>query len=140
MANPTTVDIKDKIISDFPGQYTFGLNIFIGREPIDPDEVITLYDTGDSQPSDPKYLLDYPTIQIRSRAKSYETAYSKLADIKEKIIGNEKVTINGTQYVGMYVVNDIHFLQYDFRDRSIFTVNFRFVREIDFGYNREAIG
>lgn len=129
--NPPSVDVK-KILVD-GGVLT---PIYVGEEPVNPDEVVTIYDTGGDNPN-PKWVIDFPDIQIRSRANDYSTSYSNLLIIRDKILGMDKSTVNTTDYVGIFATSDILSLERDSHDRYICVCNFRINREIASSENRQ---
>ena len=77
--------------------------IFINNEPSTPDRAITIYDTAASEPAFADLELYSPTIQIRTRARSFEDAYSKQEAIRDKLIIPTTVNLgvaNDTRYIG----------------------------------------
>jgi len=68
-----------------------------GGNPIEPPMIdehvfqsfVTIYPTGSKQPASPKWLLDYPTFQIRSRGRpgKPEEAYLVLQQVKDALLG-----------------------------------------------------
>ncbi len=130
--NPPSKDIRQKLIDAGVSSSI----LFIGQEPDSPDGVMTIYDTlGD--PANPRWLIDEPTFQIRSRSVSYETAYNQLLNARDILLGLPKTTISGTKYIGIWTKTDIASLQRDEEDRVILIVNFRMVRELSSGINRQ---
>ena len=130
--NPPSQDVKQILIN---GGVSSAI-LFIGQEPDLPHKVMTIYDTpGD--PANPRWLIDEPTFQIRSRSPLYETAYSQLLNVRELLLGLPKTTISGTKYIGIWTTSDIASLQKDEEDRIILVVNFRMVRELASGIHRE---
>ena len=135
--NPVSVDIKDMLVGAMLG--TFGEDIFISREPAEPENCVTIYDTGgDNQ--DPKFALDEAYFQVRSRNLDYATGYQKLEAIKLELEGKPETLIrdpdnpdNNTNllvtYLGIWAYTNIAFVQYDQNDRVIFVLNFRTIRE-----------
>lgn len=134
MANSptTTVDIKDILEAGSIGTFgaTSGWSIRISREDGEPDQMITIYDTGGFE-SDPKNNIDQPTVQIRIRGnpQDYVNTRAKAMAIRALLHGPARQTVNGTVYVGIWLTGDIVFLRYDDNNRPIFTLNFRIVSE-----------
>ena len=54
-------------------------DIYVNFMPNTPNNCLVLYDTS-YNPSNPKYLLDEPGVQIRSRATTQTTAYNNLLE------------------------------------------------------------
>ena len=135
-----SIDMKDLLVAGGIGAFggTAEWGIFIGREPDSPnshDHVITLYDTpGD--PPDPKFLLDYPRFQVRVRSTDYNDGFQKAEAIKSILLGLPSQVINGTRWVGVWVVIDTHFLYADEKGRAVFVTTYRSIREPNTGQNR----
>lgn len=111
--------------------------IFLGQEPDTPNTVITIYDTGGDAPN-PKWLLDFPTIQIRSRSKQYSTAYSNLINCRDIILGIDKLVVSTTTYVGFQQSTGVLGLGKDEKDRYMLSINFNVTREPASGNNRQS--
>lgn len=111
--------------------------IFLGQEPDTPNTVITIYDTGGDAPN-PKWLLDFPTIQIRSRSKQYQTAYSNLINCRDIILGIDKLVVSTTTYVGFQQSTGVLGLGKDEKDRYMLSINFNVTREPASGNNRQS--
>lgn len=131
--NAPIVDVKQILVDNLISSSI----IFLSSEPDKPDTVITLYDTG-GEPPNPKWLLDFPSIQIRSRAKSYATAYANIINARDILLGKDKLTVNSTKYIGFVASGDIMMMPRDDEDRNILVVNFNITREPETGDNREA--
>ena len=112
-------DIRETLIND--GVTT---PIYIGSEPMSPDVVITLYNYQGEAPS-PKYLLDIPYLQVRSRANDYETAYNNILEVFNLIVGRSAFNINTTRYTGILANTNIFELGQDDNERRILAANLR---------------
>ena len=112
------------------GVGTFGNTIHVSREPISPDDVVTLYDTGGSAPllSDHAELRDH-TIQVRVRNTDYPAGYEKQQEIARIIQGLEPFVTDDYEYTGIWMQSDIIAIGRDDNDRFLFTANYRVVRE-----------
>ncbi len=119
-------DIKDVLESSAVGIGTFGTDLFVSKEPSEPDACTTIYDTPGQEP-EAGYRYDRPGVQVRVRgtAGGYQAAYAKIEDVKEALHGLGDETWNGTRYVGIWATGDPNFLGYDDNGRPIFTINFR---------------
>ncbi len=117
---------------------TFNEDIFISKEPNEPHNTVTLYDTGGADPN-PKWNIDNPTIMIRVRNSSYITGYDKCEEIKNTLLGLPKQDINGMSYIGIWMQGDINFIEYDENNRAIFTMNYRITREPTNSGNRKQL-
>ena len=128
-------DMAEYIVSNNIG--TFSLSgslplVRVGAEPnVDNRLLLTLYDTG-GPPSNPAYQRDEPRIQVRVKAKDefgYGDAYQLQQDVKDLILGMDRVVINDTLYVGIWQQIDIANLASDYNNRNILVASYRCVRE-----------
>lgn len=140
MSNAPSRDMKDLLVAASVG--VFGVNpdadgwsIFIGNEPDEPDNTITIYDTPGEAPH-PKFRLDYPRFQVRVRCRTYDAGWLKIEEVKSALLGLPSQTINGTIYEGIWAVTESAFLLRDGRNRSVFTSTWRIIREPTTGTNR----
>jgi hypothetical protein len=126
------VDIKDELVGAGIGTFgaSSGWGIYISLEPNRPHTTVTLYPGGFSL-SNPKFLIDDVTLQIRIRGapNGYQAAMLKALDIRNALLGLPKKIINGTQYTGIWLNTDITLLKYDETERPILITNWRIVRE-----------
>lgn len=116
-----------------------GWNIAVGRENGEQNTVITCYDTGAFSDADPRYMRDFPTVQIRVRGNvgDYAGAFLKQEQIKETLIGRTAESVGTALYVGIYLLSDILSLGYDDNNRPIIVSNWRSVRELPAAGQRE---
>lgn len=115
-----------------------GWPIFIGSEPEQPNDCITLYDTPGDAPN-PKWLLDFPRFMIRVRSERYGDGFAKAQEARSALLGLPSQDINGVRYDGIYVVTDTHFLSADRHGRSIFVSTWRVIREPVTGDHRRPL-
>lgn len=106
-----------------------GWSVQVGREPTEPTECITVYDTPGQQPwyNDE---VERPGIQIRVRGKSgsgYPDAYAKIEGILHDLVYGGSREHDGVRY-WFWADGYINLLQFDDRDRPIFVVNLRTTR------------
>jgi len=75
-------------------------NLFIGSEPSQPINSVTIYDTPGFSPSLglTSKGYEYPSIQIRVRNTSYTTGWNLINSIKDALHGKHQETWNGTLY------------------------------------------
>lgn len=110
-----------------PGSET-DWGIFVGKEPPNPDSVITLYDTGGSAPLLYDENLRRPTIQVRVRSFNYLDAVAKQEaafGVLNKVIGQ---VIGDHQYLGVWMLSDIISIGRDDNDRYLLTANYQIER------------
>jgi hypothetical protein len=97
----------------------------------------TLRPTSQDTPN-PRWLLDFPTIQLRSRSKQYVTAYSNLINCRDIILGIDKLVVSTTTYVGFQQSTGVLGLGKDEKDRYMLSINFNVTREPASGDNRQS--
>ncbi len=117
-----------------------GWGIFAGREPSEPHTTVTLFPSGGKN-SDPKWLLDFPSLQARIRGApgGWEAARVKALAVKNALLGLPSQTIDGDRWVSVTMIGDIIGLGDDEEDRPRFTVNFSLILEPASGGNRTSL-
>lgn len=142
MPSPTAVDIKDILVTAGVAVFASptGWALAVSREPTTPNQVITVYDSGGTDPN-PKFLLDHPAVQVRIRGNvnDYLGTYSKAQQVKDTLLGLQRQTVNTTVYVGIWQIGDIQNLGFDDSNRPILVTNWRIAREPVAGDNRQAV-
>lgn len=146
MPNSTAFDIAmhlvDQGVANFSQTDDSLPFIAVGMEPdLQNRAIITLFDTG-GPASNPAYQRDYPRIQVRTKASTqfnYPSAYNPQQDIKDLILGMNRLIINGTLYVSVMQQGDISTLGADQKSRPILISNYKLIREYDSGTNRKPI-
>lgn len=137
--NPVSKDIKDLLVTAGLGGDA-GVDdwaIYRGQEQTVPFNTITVYDTGGPLPG---YFYDvtvaetqYPTFQIRVRGVDYDTAYAKMEAIKDYLntVTGWFVTVGAerTEYGRPFQTSEIFSLGKDEGGRSLFTINFKIIRQ-----------
>lgn len=131
MSDPA-VGIKDLLVAASIGAFggTAAWGIFIGKVPPTPQAAIAVVTTG-GLPSNPKYLLDYPSVQvlIRGVANGYAAARVKAQAVKDVLLGLESQVINGDKWVHLNTLGDIQSLGYDENNCPMFSLNFSLIIE-----------
>jgi hypothetical protein len=102
--------------------------IFIGKEPPNPETVITIYDTGGAMGNPDASMFD-PVIQIRVRAHSYADAMEKSEQVRDELVLNRSRIIGDFLYTGFWLISDVAGIGRDDNDRELFTTNYRLMRE-----------
>lgn len=129
--NPVSVDIKDMVESESSLGLIFATDLFIGQEPSEPDDVVTIFDTG-GMPSQLTFAKgeDYhnPSIQVRVRSNDYETGWTLLNDIKTFLHGKGPEVQGGTTYTMIRCMNGPVMLGWDKSRRVRFVANFNIQR------------
>lgn len=123
-------DVKDKLVGATVGVFeaATGWGIYIGKMPSSPDTVILVTYSG-GLPSDPKWLLDYPNIQVRVRGAKghYSGARAKAQQIKDLLLGISSEDHTAGRWVAINLLSDIAFMGYDANERPEFSVNFNMI-------------
>ena len=107
-----------------------GWNISIGNFPTTPDTAVGVM-LGPSLPANPKYLLDYPSVQILVRADTngYAEGLDKITLAKDILLGIASQTVKGVRWVQVNMIGDINQLGRDDKARPMFSANFQFIIE-----------
>jgi len=126
--NPSSEDIKDMLEAESALAFTFGTDLFIGKEPATPDNCVTLFDTGGMPPQltltgqGEDYF--YPSIQVRVRNRAYMTGWLLAENIREALHGRAQETWNGTLYTLVHCSSGPAFLDWDDNGRARIVINF----------------
>lgn len=129
--NPCSEDIKDFLESESSLALTFATDLFIAKQPLSPDNCVTIYDTPGAPPAlwfDASEVYDYPSIQIRIRNINYLNGYSMAQALKTYLHGQAHITINSTYYSLIQCMGDPAFLEWDEKGRVHFIINFNLQR------------
>lgn len=125
--NVPSVDIKDYLLSDSSLGLTFATDLFIGTEPKEPDNCVTIYDTPGGTPEKVySGASGYyrPSIQIRVRNNEYVTGLTLIDNIKKVLDGLGPVIINGTKYTYINCLIEPGQFPRDENDRFRFVTTF----------------
>lgn len=112
------------------GLGTLATDLFYGTEPADATAAltVTVYDTGGAATESFEGYQD-PTIQIRCRALGYQTGYAKLEAIRDALVSVYGFNYGDWHYTGFWLISDIAKIGRDDRNRELFTLNLRLMRE-----------
>jgi len=117
------------------GYGTIGTDLFVWKEPDDSasvkDEIVTIYDTGQSQPFELEYSYEYPTIQVRVRGKpgKYQAGKTKVMELMNALHGYTGL-IGSVSYHLIRVTFGITDLGEDDRGRPRWTFNCEIQRSL----------
>lgn len=105
-------------------------NINIGKTIEEPDNCITIRQTGGTTPN-PKWLLDYPSIQVivRSGPNGFRDAWNKAQSVKNVLLGLPSQDLNGDRWVQVNMMGDVSDIGQDEKRRPRVSVNFRLIIE-----------
>ena len=109
---------------------TSGYTIEIGAMPETPDKVIYIADTGGQAPN-PKWLLDFPALQIvvRGAVGTYLATFVEAKAVKDILLGDPSQDLNGDRWVSITMNGDLGFIGRDEDDRPMFSMNFGLIIE-----------
>ncbi len=130
--NSTAEDIKtilEYYLDDSSGASLF--DIFIGREPSEPINSITIFETQGYPPQlnfDREEKYDYTSVQMRIRANTYVDGYQQGLAIKDTLHGRAHETWNGVYYSLIQCMNGPALLDYDKNQSPRFILNFNVQR------------
>lgn len=104
--------------------------IFIGKQPATPTTAVTVKIAAGPD-ANPKYLLDYPVVQIMIRGEKgeYEAAYNKAQLVKDVLLGIPSQTIKDVRWVLVNLIGDIIDMGTSQEDHPMFSLNFQFIVE-----------
>lgn len=130
--NAASVDVAAMLVAEGALDLTIASNLFVGREPDDPDNCVTIFDT----PGAPPTLVlgsdgnEYyrPTIQVKVRNNDYRIGYNLAHDIMAVLHAKGQETWNGTLYSVIVAMADPALLDWDENGRVSFVVNFELQR------------
>jgi len=128
--NAGSIDIKDMLVAETDLALVFTTNLFIGREPAEPHNVVTIYDTNTSPPHTTfdGQVYNYDTVQIRVRNKKYLDGYVLSQKIKEALHARAQETWSGTLYSVILCTSGPAMLGWDDNNRVLFSINFQLQR------------
>lgn len=117
--------------------------LLVGRMIDQPDTQIGFFDAPGQAP-DPKWLLDYPAVQVivRGAPQGYEVAAQKMRDVYDVLLGADpRQNANGDWVDAITVLSTPVGMGYDKQDRPEVSGNFRMIiRPVASQYtNREPL-
>lgn len=139
-----SIGVKDILVAASLGVFTSpsnsDWNIKISKLVDEPDRVIAIFDVGGNRP-DPRWLLDYPHVQVMVRGKTYGETFTKMKDVFDALQGRYPGTVNGDNWDGIFANTHPAHIGYDEKDRPIFSVTFKlFVEPANVaGDNRDVL-
>lgn len=122
--------IKDLLVSEF-SSLVFGQNLFIGFEPANPDDCVTIYDTGGAgldlayNRSEKYYRASF---QVRVRNSSYVKGLEIANRVMETLHGRGHEEWGDAIYELIQCTSGPAFIGKDEHGRMIFVVNFEVQR------------
>ena len=104
-----------------------GWPVYVGREPLTPDNVVTCYDTGGAP--GPLNDLRTPTVQVRVRATDYDAAWQKANEAFEALVPTVNQAVTDATILAWSPSGEVAYIGRDDKDRALFTVNFEMLRD-----------
>lgn len=104
-----------------------GWPVYVGREPLEPVDVVTCYDTGGA----PGPLIDLrtPTVQVRVRAADYDEGWQKANEAYAALVQVTKQAVTDANILAWSPSGEVTYIGRDDKDRPLFTVNFEMLRD-----------
>lgn len=109
---------------------TIGMDIFKGQLPATPDNAIALFEYAGEPQDLTDANLEYPSLQVMVRNKSYATGRQKIEQIRNTLHGLTETTINNVRYLLIQAKQSPEALPRDENGRAIFVCNFRIIKEV----------
>ena len=128
---PASEEIKDMLVAESYLGFTFGGDLFIGREPAEPHDCVTIYDTPSFPPDltlDSGESYYRSSVQVRVRDRSYVEAMSIARNIMTSLHGRAQETWSGTLYTVIRATGEPALLAWDDNNRAIVIINFNLQR------------
>jgi len=128
---PASEEIKDMLVAESYLGFTFGKDLFIGREPAEPHDCVTIYDTPSFPPDltlDSGESYYRSSVQVRVRDRSYVEAMSIARNIMTSLHGRAQETWSGTLYTVIRATGEPALLAWDDNNRAIVIINFNLQR------------
>lgn len=124
---PSSEDIKEMLENSDSGiDLSFGVNLFIGIQPSDPSNAVTLIDSGGIGMQ--KHGMEIPNLQILVRDKVYITGWDLANSIKYFLNEKHNEVWNGTRYMSIMQRSEIGFMGADPKNRFEWSMNFQIYR------------
>lgn len=119
--NAIAIDIKDMLVADSSLGLILADNLFIAREPDQPDNCVTLYDIAGAQPditlNNENYNRD--AFQVRVRNNSYIAGMQQMYAIIDSLHGRINEEWNNTTYTFIRMYMPPFVLQWDENNRIV---------------------
>jgi hypothetical protein len=101
--------------------------VYVNAEPPEPNNCITVYDTGGADPMVSREVYS-PTVQVRVRNLDSQAAYAKQYQIRDVLTSAKNQIINATDYVAIWQQGDVISIGRDENNRYLLTSNYRIMR------------
>lgn len=128
--NAPSIDTAEMLDAESGLNLVYGTNLYAGREPASPADVVTIFDVAGGAPqiTFDNQKFENVAIQVRVRNVDYETGYALAENIKDSLHARAQETWNGTLYSVVYCTSGPFLLDYDKKQRPRFIINFNIKR------------
>lgn len=129
--NAVSEDVKDMLAAESALALTFTKDLFIGMEPVKPDNTVTIFDTPSFPPEiymDPDERYYRSSCQVRIRNRDYQTGMALARNIMELLHARASEVWNGTTYTVIMATGEPAWLDMDANNRIRFIINFNLQR------------
>tara|TARA_Y100000310_G_scaffold335584_1_gene417958 strand:- start:936 stop:1358 length:423 start_codon:yes stop_codon:yes gene_type:complete len=118
---PIANGIKDLLATHVASS---GWALHVGELPQTPDKVIMIADTG-GPPPNPKWLIDFPTVQItiRGAPSAYLLTWAEGKAVKDLLLGIASQTVNDDVWASITLGSDLAYIGRDEEFRHMFSLN-----------------
>ncbi len=130
--NAPSIDIAKLLELEVALDLQFADNLFVAKEPTQPDNCITIYDTtnkGVRLGLNDISNYYYCAFQVRIRNNHYTNGWAIANDIVTLLHGRANITVDGSIYKIITCVNGPVPLQWDEKNRAIIVINFNLQRK-----------
>lgn len=128
--NAPSIDIRDMLENESSSSevlegLVFGGNLFIGKEPANPSDSVTLFDTAGANPvlTLSKEEYEYTSVQIRIRDTDYVSGWERANKIAQVLQGRAHEVWNGCYYSLITIANGPFHYDWDENERVRFVIN-----------------
>lgn len=126
--NTASEDMKDVLEAEAILGLVFKTNLYLFREPAEPDDVVTLFEVGGDPStlllSTPENAYQKPSIQIRLRWRDPKEAFELAYKIEKLLHGSPQREINGAFYTMIKSLHPPYLLDWDESNRVRIALNF----------------
>jgi len=133
--NSPAIDIAKYLASvDYTGLGGFGGSdrwcVNAVWEPAEPNDVVTVYDSGGTGPDTDELDISVVNFQVRVRCAAYNEGYAIHEIIRDLLILPAPIVMETSTFVGVTMTSDVIGIGRDDNDRHLLTANYQAIREI----------
>lgn len=131
--NAASIDISGMLAADvtISPSLVLGTNMFVNRQPSEPDVAVTIFDTPTYPPSTSlsgQATYQYASLQIRVRGIDYSDCFSLSQQIMISLHGRAQQSWSETLYSAILCSNPPVLLEFDDNNRFHIVINFEIQR------------